>query len=77
VLIPPSGSDSSIYGTGIDNTDKTNHSNASTCDSIDDEAVEEDTQEDPPTTGDFLLAISYMVLGAIALCAGLISISAS
>jgi len=72
-LIPPSGSDSSMYGTSNENPDKTNHSIASTCDSSEAEVAE----EDPPTTGDFLLAISYMLLGAIALCAGLLSISSS
>jgi len=77
MLIPPSGSDSSMYGATSDLEDKTNHSIASTCDSTDDEVLEEDPQDEPPTTGDFLLAISYMILGAIALCAGLLSISAS
>lgn len=76
MLIPPSGSDSSMYG-ATSECDKTNHSIASTCSSTDDEVLEEDPQDDPPTTGDFLLAISYMILGAIALCAGLLSISAS
>jgi hypothetical protein len=40
----------------------------------DDLALEDDPQRDPPSVVDFLIAISYVIFGVIALAAGLMSI---
>lgn len=64
-LIPPSGHNKATYGTNSD----------STYASTDDEFVEDDPQDGTPSVADYLLAISYILLGIIALCAGLVSIT--
>ncbi len=83
MLLPPSSTHStaSDYGTvpnkGIELTgDQESKNDASTHSASDEEEEENDPQVDIPWT-EFVVAILYMILGAVALFAGLISIGAS